>query len=368
MPIGMPDPSELTRAGTALQAHLREWRAIGAQRLGQVRWAPRRYRAAAAPLELPVHWVLMQPGQCMAAIAQLAGPQGAATCADHEALAAVLAGVDACFHRLLLRRLALWRGTPAPQVIAAARIALQLSPSCAQGLPLRALAVDGNDSKFFERHAALLAALLDERFDGEATRQGLAAFLGASSEDEHWLLVAPLAPGLLPFARLRVRASELRERPLPARHILVIENERCLHLLPQPQPDTIAVLGAGLDLGWLAAPWLRERHVAYWGDLDSWGLRMLAIARGHLPQLHAMLMDRATFDAHAALAVPEPAHAPVLLHGALPAEQAQLDAHLRSLACGRLEQEFLSMARVASAVDRWHACRQTPPPSVDART
>ncbi len=55
------------------------------------------------------------------------------------------------------------------------------------------------------------------------------------------------------------------------------------------------MLGAGLNLGWLAAPWLQERTVAYWGDLDTWGLHMLAIARGHVPHLHALLMDRATF-------------------------------------------------------------------------
>ncbi len=69
--------------------------------------------------------------------------------------------------------------------------------------------MQGNDSKFFERHASLLTALLDERFDGEASRQGLAGFLGALPEDDHWLLIAPLAPGLLPFAQMRVRASEL---------------------------------------------------------------------------------------------------------------------------------------------------------------
>ena len=62
--------------------------------------------------------------------------------------------------------------------------------------------------------------------------------------------------------------------------------------------DTIAVLGAGLNLGWLAAPWLRGRSVAYWGDLDTWSLHMLASARGHLPHLQALLMDRATFDTH----------------------------------------------------------------------
>lgn len=248
----------------------------------------------------------------------------------------------------------LWQGTPLDQVAAATRIALQLTPGCAQGRPLRALAVAGNDSKFFERHAALLTALLDERFEGEASRQGLSDFLGAQPEGEHWLLVAPLAPGLLPFARQRVPASELQSTPLSASHILLVENERCLHLLPQPLAGTIAILGAGLNLGWLAAPWLQERRVAYWGDIDTWGLQMLAQARQHLPQLTALLMDRTTFDTHQTQAVAEPVPCDPPSSASLHAPERALDAHLRGLAAGRLEQEFITPAAVARAVQGWH--------------
>ena len=88
--------------------------------------------------------------------------------------------------------------------------------------------------------------------------------------------------------------------------------------------DTIAVLGAGLNLGWLAAPWLQERSVAYWGDLDTWGLHMLAIGRHHLPHLQALLMDAATFSAHQHLAVAEPVHAPNPHFSAQTPEEAAL--------------------------------------------
>ena len=355
--IGKPDARTFSESGAALKAHLQQWQAVADGGPGQVQWSSHSFREGSAPLRLPVHWVLSKPGECMRAIARFAGPDGAATLADHEALAAVLAGVDARFYRLLLRRLALWRGTPPAQVVAATRMALHLAPGCAQGKPLRALAVDGNDSKFFERHGPLIAALLDERFDGEVRRQGLANFLGASHDDDHWLLVVPLAPGLLPFARQRVRASELRSTSLPAAHILLIENERCLHQLPMPLPDTIAVLGAGNNLGWLDAPWLRERatafSVAYWGDMDTWGLQLLATARRNLPHIHALLMDVPSYDAHRHLAVPEPMHAPPPLPHALASAQAALDAHLRMQASGRLEQEFLPPARVEEALRRW---------------
>ena len=117
--------------------------------------------------------------------------------------------------------------------------------------------------------------------------------------------------------------------------------------------DTIAVLGAGLNLGWLAAPWLQGRRVAYWGDLDTWGLHMLAIARDHLPHLQALLMDAATFSAHHPLAVAEPVHAPQTACGALQPDEAALVEHLRAQDKGRLEQEFLPTDTVHRAVRPW---------------
>ena len=354
LPIGQPDPAVFLNDATALRSHLQQWRAVEDLGLGSVQWQERRYRGSSDAIAVPTHWQLAKPSQCIAAIRHFKVQGHAQVHSDYARLSTLIAGVERPgFQRLLVRRLVHWRETPTEAVIAAAHMAQQLEPGCAQGKPLRALAVQGNDTKFFERHASLLTALLDERFDGEASRQGLVGFLGALPEDDHWLLIAPLAPGLLPFAQMRVRASELQTTPLPARRILLVENERSLHQLPAPVQDTIAVLGAGLNLGWLAAPWLQERSVAYWGDLDTWGLRMLATARHHLPHLHALLMDRATFSAHQHLAVAEPVHAPEPISGAQTPEEAALQAHLRAQARGRLEQEFLPTDTVHRAVRTW---------------
>ena len=355
--IGQPDTAVFLGDAAALRHHLHQWRTVEQHGLGRVQWQERRYRGSSDAIGVPTHWLLDKPSQCIAAVSHFKAPGHAQVKSDYARLSAIIANVQRPgFQHLLVRRLAQWRDTPTDAIIAAAHIALQLGPGSAQGKPLRALAWQGNDSKFFERHAGLLTALLDERFDGEASRQGLAGFLGALPEGDHWLLLAPLAPGLLPFARQRVRASELLTTPLPAHRILLVENERCLHQLPQPLPGTIAILGAGLNLGWLSAPWLQEHDIAYWGDLDTWGLHMLTMARSHRPQLQALLMDRTTFDAHQDRAVPEPAHAPSPLPSSplLPAECA-LDDHLRALAKGRLEQEFLPTDVVHHAVQTW-AC------------
>ncbi|MBT3066694.1 Wadjet anti-phage system protein JetD domain-containing protein [Rhodoferax sp. U11-2br] len=352
LPIGEPGALSFRDDSAAVRQHLQQWRAVATQGPGQVEWTARQYRGGATPIDVPTHWVL-RPSDCAAAFEQHADGCGTQASADYRALTSVLPQVDMRFHALLLRRLALWRHLSADQIVTATRIALQLEPGCAQGRPLRALALAGNDSKFFERHDGVLKALLDELFEGEASRQGLTAFLDASPEGEHWVLVAPLAEGLLPFRRQRVTTTELQTCAVPGRRILLVENERCLHQLPTPVPDTIAVLGSGLNLSWLSAPWLQERSVAYWGDLDTWGLAMLAHARALLPGLLVLLMDRQTFDTHAHLAVPEPVHAPQSLANALaPSEQA-LDLYLRTQQRGRLEQEFLPAHLVAQAIAAW---------------
>lgn len=352
LPIGEPDAQSFRDDSAALRQHLQQWQAIAERGPGQVEWKQRQYRSGASAIDVPTYWVL-RPSDCAQAFDRCAGSEGAQASADYRALVTVLSQVDAGFHRLLLRRLSLWRNTTAEQVITATRVALQLEPCGAEGRPLRALAVAGNDSKFFERHASLVVALLDERFDGEASRQGLAAFLGAAQEGEHWLLVAPLAEGLLPFRRQRVSASELQATSLPASRILLVENERCLHQLPKHVPGTIAILGAGLNLGWLSAPWLQKCDVAYWGDMDTWGLAMLATARCHLPRLHVLLMDEASFAAHRHLAVAEPVHAQIPSSGVLLPGELAFDQRLRTLDAGRLEQEFLPLPAVISAMNDW---------------
>lgn len=356
LPIGLPSHHAFHAHGLALQQHLQQWQAVTDSGLGCVQWTQHRFRGASAAVAMPAYWVLEKPSQYLQAIQHYGGRSHAPVAEDYRALHTVLGRVDACFHRLLVRRLALWRTTPAETVVTAACMALQLAPGCAQGKPLRALSLQGNDSKFFERHETLLKALLDVRFEGEATRQGLTDFLGASRDTEHWVLVLTLDPQLLPFPRMRLSTHTLRHTPLPATHVLLVENEQCAHQLPSYLPGTIAVLGSGLDLHWLQAPWLSACHVGYWGDMDSWGLQMLAMARQHQPQLHPLLMDLATFMAHDQHAVAEPVHATLQPHWPqlTPGEQA-LSLHMQAQEKSRLEQEFLPTSGVTAALTAWQA-------------
>ncbi|MFG5778649.1 Wadjet anti-phage system protein JetD domain-containing protein [Comamonas sp. J-3] len=353
LPIGQPDTQIFLHDAAALQAHLRQWREVENLGIGEVLWQERRYRGSSSAVSVPSHWQLGRPSEFLAGIEQFKAPEHAQIKGLYLRLGRNIAGADPAFQRLLVRRLALWRDLPDAEVQAALRLAGQLEPGCAQGKPLRMLALGAHDSKFWERNGALLTSLLDLRFAGEASRQGLIGFLGALHEGDHWLLVVPMAPGLLPFARLRVTAKELQHTALPARRILLVENESSLHQLPSPLADCIAVLGSGLDLQWLSADWLQNCQVAYWGDLDTWGLAMLATARGYLPQLQALLMEQTVFDSHQSQAVAEPAPADPALYARLPPQELALAQYLRAQELGRLEQEFLPGSLVAQAVHEW---------------
>lgn len=345
VPIGRPTAAEFTDDTARVRAHVEQWRAVG---VGHVDTASIRFRSGGEPVMVPTHWVLASSSEWAEA------SEDPIVQAEHATLASLLEATPALFHRLLVRQRGLWRSRTPAEVVQATNLAMQLEPGMAQGRPLRSVALAGIDSKFMERHGTLVTALLDVRFDDQASKQGLLCFLDAADEGEHWLLVVPLAPGLLPFARQRVRAHELMEVALPAPRVLIVENDRCLHLLPATA-DTIAVFGAGLNLGWMSAAWLQERTLGYWGDVDTWGLQMLAHARRLQPHTEAFLMDQAVFDAHSELAVEEDTPASVEPPEGLTVNEQALYRRLRGLKKGRLEQEFLDPEAVAAAFARWAA-------------
>ncbi|MCA9118688.1 MAG: DUF2399 domain-containing protein [Planctomycetaceae bacterium] len=348
IPIGLPSAKDLVSRLDKVKRHVEQWRAVS---IGEVLWSERSYRSTATAIRLPTHWRFEGPGQWVRA----SGDREITS--EFDFLSNVLATTDSIFHDVLVRRRSLWRGKTLEAVALASRVAMQLSPGYAEGRPLRLLSLSGHaaevgpDTKFFERHRRLLTTLLDQRFDGEVSLLGLEAFLNALTESDHWLLLVDLDGGLLPFQKQRVRSSELLERALPCERIIIIENETCQHLLPA-LPGTIAVLGSGFDLDWTAAGWLRAKQVAYWGDLDTWGLVFLAKVRRSVSHVQPLMMDQATYRQHIEAAVPEPVSAPDELPGDLTESEQSLYTRLRD-SKKRLEQEFILPAIVTRKVHAW---------------
>lgn len=345
LPIGRPLPRTINRSLDEVKRHVESWREV---RTGQVLWEQVAYRSTAAPVDIPATWLLAKPSDWIEAADDPSMRR------EFRSLATLVERTASDFHSLLIRRRSLWSKTPLHEVIQATTLALSLSPGCAQGQSLRQLSLAGIDTKFFERNTQLVKALLDVRFDGEASRIGLEDFLGALRDGDHWLLVVDLDGSLLPFQKLRVRSSELKGASLPGDHLLIIENESCQHHLPRAK-GALAVLGTGFDLNWTDAAWTRQKKVAYWGDLDTWGLQFLAQARLAIPHLVPLLMNEAVFDEFRHLAVREPVVAETVPPQGLTHDESRLLLRMLQEPQGRLEQEFLPLDLVRRAILDWCA-------------
>lgn len=343
--IGIPSARLFVEQLADVREHIEQWRKV---KVGHVIWEEKKYIASSEKIALPVYWQINTPSEWASATNDTKVRQ------EFVLLEKIVSAVDPVFHSLIINKRYLFVAKPIDEVIKASHVALNLSPNCARGKPLRALSVANCDSKFFERNRNLVTQLLDVRFDDAASDRGLEQFLDAVDEKNHWLLIAPLDRQLLPFDQLRIRATELIDTELPASCLVVVENEQCLHLLPQLS-NTIAILGAGLNLSWLNAAWLKKKTLAYWGDMDTWGLTMLADARAKQSHLTALLMNQATFDKYAEkLAVMEPQRAEPQPPANLTNEEREFYLKLFTVEKGRLEQEFLPESDVKNALLKWH--------------
>ncbi|EKS5987928.1 DUF3322 domain-containing protein [Salmonella enterica subsp. enterica serovar Sandiego] len=342
--VGKPSARMFAEQTQYVLQHVQLWRQVA---VGRVEWEEVSYRASDTPVLMPLRWILNGPSDWINAAADPAVSR------EFRLLEGIIEHVDPIFHSLLVSHRSLWRHKDPQDIINAASLACRLAPGCAKGLPLRLLSGQGVDTKFIENNISLLTRLLDVRFSGEASEQGLSTFLDAYDESSHWVLVVPLSPGLLPFKKCRVTTTELAATTLPVSRVLVIENEQCLHQLPALS-DTIAILGCGLDVQWLSSSVLDEKRVAYWGDMDSWGLLMLARARLCRPTLDVLLMNRGLFEQYAGhSAVTEPVKAQEAIPDGLLPEEADFYRYLTSLSCGRLEQEFLPVDVVRAGLENW---------------
>lgn len=342
--IGRPAARTFNDQVAVVQQHVEKWREVS---VGQVEWTRVAYRSGAESIEIPTKWCLRNPSEWVA------GTSDPRVLEEYAALGHLVQSTPENFRKLLITRRSLWKDVPHDEVIQAAQLAQRLTPGCAQGLPLRLLSGYGVDTKFFERNAFLLRKMLDEIYQGEASVQGLCGFLDAYDDTCHWVLVTPLDPGLLPFKRQLVTTSELAETSLPGSRLLVVENQKCLHLLCE-LPETIAVLGCGSDLAWLESTKLIGKHVAYWGDIDTWGLRMLARARMKHKNLVPLLMTDEVFKNHQfGSAVPEAVKVQNIPPVGLTQTEGELFANLITSEKGRLEQEFLPLDIVRAALQQW---------------
>lgn len=100
-------------------------------------------------------------------------------------------------------------------------------------------------------------------------------------------------------------ADELAKLPVRPETVFISEN-RDSGLAFEDMPDAAVIFGLGNNLAGLETlPWVRSADVVYWGDIDTYGFRILSEARRRLPQIRSVMMDMPTLARFADLSVLE---------------------------------------------------------------
>jgi len=160
---------------------------------------------------------------------------------------------------------------------------------------LREISAPGVDTKFVERHRAVLAQLLGV----PTSSSGFQAALVLRAKPEMVRLRPDPGLGIAgPFSEASLRLEELAQLDLAVRTAVIVENEITFLSVPVPA-DGIVLWGKGFEVDRPGSlPWLRATQVHYWGDLDTHGFAILNQLRAWLPQTGSFLMDRDTLLAH----------------------------------------------------------------------
>ena len=235
----------------------------------------------------------------------------------------------------------------------------QLHFNMGKGGYLRALPLIKVDTKFLENHRMLVAEILDVLHSNAISEQGgLWEWLNCEPSPKGWFFIRPLCEemrsklGGLPL--FQMPQDVFKKQSLPALNILVVENLQSGLGLPEME-NTIAIIGTGGNTAWLEAQWLNEKRVAYWGDIDSWGLSILSRVRTRITHVNSLMMDRETLLRHQERMVIEEKSIEVCPEFLLASEK-QLFGELRDRVYGfnRLEQERLSPEYIVSQLQDWH--------------
>lgn len=230
----------------------------------------------------------------------------------------------------------------------------------------RELGIPGVDSKFVEENRALLGAWLDRLLPADAVDAMVRGFADGGFErrfglrrDEplirfRWLDRAFMLDNCI--ADATVPLSEFAAYAPGCDRVFITENRINFLTLPGCS-GSLAVFGGGYAIDRLGSiPWLREKLLYYWGDIDTHGFAILSRLRHRWVHTRSLLMDRDTLLGHKELWGEEPQDRRCLHElDALDGEERALYDDLRCDRLGervRLEQERIGYSRVLDAVAR----------------
>lgn len=229
------------------------------------------------------------------------------------------------------------------------------------GVYLRQVDVPSVDTKFIEGHRGVLSEILDrvlapERVDVDQPRTAFArryGFLGKPAYARLRLL-SPSARFPETLSELTLRVDELANLDPGLGTVIVVENEVTYLAFPQLD-DALVLFGSGYSVSTLARlPWLHDKRLYYWGDIDTHGFAILNRLRHACPDARSLLMDRATLISHRSQWVTEGRQTNAHLVN-LTSDETDLYRDLVEGAFGssvRLEQERVNFQAILDALER----------------
>ncbi|MGE9269364.1 MAG: Wadjet anti-phage system protein JetD domain-containing protein, partial [Verrucomicrobiales bacterium] len=157
-------------------------------------------------------------------------------------------------------------------------------------------------TKFFEQERGLLEALFQE-FAPECLVKdsgGLEERLGLMTKEsliEFRTLDSTVQS--LPFGHAMATARELAKKASYFKAfetVIVVENHVPFLILPEFR-KTLAIMGNGYAVRRLVdVPWLKNKRVFYWGDIDLSGFSILAQFRAFLAHVESLMMNLETWQ------------------------------------------------------------------------
>ncbi len=176
------------------------------------------------------------------------------------------------------------------------------------GVGLREIAVPGIDTKFVENNKKILDVMLSWVMPEDALDRSACGVIRGGFEQRHGLVTSDplirfrlLGPDMeMPFGMsdFSVPSRDFHAAKIPGEVVIICENKRTFETFPAVAKG-IVIWGQGRAVGLLGgAPWLQERRLIYWGDIDTFGLSILSHLRSYFPHTESMLMDQETLLAH----------------------------------------------------------------------
>ncbi|MDR3600906.1 MAG: DUF2220 domain-containing protein [Desulfosporosinus sp.] len=152
---------------------------------------------------------------------------------------------------------------------------------------------------------------------------------------------------------LTIPVEQLAEFKPPVSKVFITENEINGLCFPEVK-EALVIFGLGYGVEVLkSVPWLKEKAIYYWGDIDTHGFAILDQVRSFLPHAQSLLMDERILMSHRHLWVIEEKPSFTQLNR-LTADEHRLLSSLQNNTWGqgvRLEQERVSFQEVKEAVD-----------------